>query len=670
MRAKLRKQSQEAGKTPPVTTSFAKFTWKKKENVLAKEAAKVAAEFIKEDEAAVKQNPVSAEDSFAKSLAVAKEIAQKLGGQQSVPPPWGSNSANRGRIRPNLPAPAAVLRKATMMGKPAPLNTFLSIRPQNTTVLESPSKDAPIFPDPLPKALNAQNSLLEARTQPPTGRPGPVEPMSGLAVAKTELTEAKAPPSVTQPAPPEVKPVPKVSQLAPIEAKPPEAKPLPPTLRPAPFEVNPAPPVCQPAPFEVNPAPPVCQPAPSVAKPAMIKIVSDVAAPGVPESEQTRTVFVKPPPFTTVGGGSQKSEKVKSNLAAAKAQQLFHIFYSSVGQSGASTITKPTTDTKADGSSTNKSQLPTPQAPTAHAQQQPFTQPQPPTRVCTSPQLQSNKSQSLQTNPESDLQIASVWSLQSTAAPTPEPSLSPSKTLSQQSSTLKPESQLITESKSELEPTCQTESQPELTSQIQTGPQSETEPTHDAEPLSCPPSQSEPQSVDQNQSMTSKSESQLAPQSETAKLEPNHQIQSQPERTPPIQTELQSEIESSAHPGTHSVAEHEPKAGPKTRGKPTPTKRIPPAPRPVRQTRSQTRYQTRQQQQSQSEPEPEPASGDSDSAASEPKGADTSDPGSGSQPEDGALGEGHSQLMEVTSENLGLPSDVSCLDFEYDYNFE
>ncbi|KAG7233249.1 hypothetical protein INR49_007328 [Caranx melampygus] len=97
MRAKLRKQSAEAGKPVPAcpSTSFGKFTWKKKENVLAKVAEKVAAEFIKEDEAAVRQQqPISVEDSFAKSMAVAKEIANKLGGQQNMPPPWVSNGAN------------------------------------------------------------------------------------------------------------------------------------------------------------------------------------------------------------------------------------------------------------------------------------------------------------------------------------------------------------------------------------------------------------------------------------------------------------------------------------------------------------------------------------------------------------------------------------------------
>lgn len=161
MRAKLRKQSLEAGKPAPMamTTSFGKFTWKKRENVLAKEAEKVAAEFIKDDEAAAEQKPVSVEDSFAQSMAVAKEIAQKLAGH--TPPPWVSNGANRGRIRPNLPAPAAVMRKTTMTGKPAPLNTFLSIRPQNTCLLGSPPKDGLMSLHPSTKTLNAQNALLE-----------------------------------------------------------------------------------------------------------------------------------------------------------------------------------------------------------------------------------------------------------------------------------------------------------------------------------------------------------------------------------------------------------------------------------------------------------------------------------------------------------------------------
>ncbi|XP_070832906.1 zinc finger protein 318-like isoform X1 [Chaetodon trifascialis] len=603
MRAKLRKQSLEASKpaTAAMTPSFGKFTWKKKENVLAKEAQKVAAEFIKDDEMAVKQNPVLAEDSFAKSVAVAKEIAQKLSGQQNMPPPWVSN---RGRIRPNLPAPAAVLRKTAMMGKPAPLNTFLSIRPQNTSLQGPPQKDEVIIPGPLTTALNAQNVQLEANPEPQSNKPGPFEAIPAPVVARPE---------------------------------PVEANPLPPVSRPEPLEVKSVLSEAQPSSSEAKPAPSGATRASSTAKPVqppMIKIVSDVAAPGVPESEQTHTVFVKPPPFMSMGDGAQKSEKVKSNLAAAKAQDLFDIFYSS--QSGICSITKPATSTRAEESSTNKGQLPVPQAQKPKPQCQLLT-PSQPAVVSTSPHQVSNTLPSPQTQPESDLQIASVWSLQSTPASTPE--IAPSKT------------------------TLQT-IQPKLT----------------------PPAQSEAQSVPQKQWLTLQSESQIPPQSEPAEVDPTTPTQSQSNQAPQIQTEPQSEpqqdkyTEPQSHPETHreTAPEPESKPGPKTRGKATPTKRTPPAPRPVQQTRSQTRYQTRQQQQQQqshSEPEPEPEpepelpSADSDSAASDPKGLDTSDAGPGLLAEERAPNEGDPQMMEITSETLDLPSTLTSLDFESDLNF-
>ncbi|XP_070832910.1 zinc finger protein 318-like isoform X4 [Chaetodon trifascialis] len=583
MRAKLRKQSLEASKpaTAAMTPSFGKFTWKKKENVLAKEAQKVAAEFIKDDEMAVKQNPVLAEDSFAKSVAVAKEIAQKLSGQQNMPPPWVSN---RGRIRPNLPAPAAVLRKTAMMGKPAPLNTFLSIRPQNTSLQGPPQKDEVIIPGPLTTALNAQNVQLEANPEPQSNKPGPFEAIPAPVVARPE---------------------------------PVEANPLPPVSRPEPLEVKSVLSEAQPSSSEAKPAPSGATRASSTAKPVqppMIKIVSDVAAPGVPESEQTHTVFVKPPPFMSMGDGAQKSEKVKSNLAAAKAQDLFDIFYSS--QSGICSITKPATSTRAEESSTNKGQLPVPQAQKPKPQCQLLT-PSQPAVVSTSPHQVSNTLPSPQTQPESDLQIASVWSLQS-----------------------------------------------KLT----------------------PPAQSEAQSVPQKQWLTLQSESQIPPQSEPAEVDPTTPTQSQSNQAPQIQTEPQSEpqqdkyTEPQSHPETHreTAPEPESKPGPKTRGKATPTKRTPPAPRPVQQTRSQTRYQTRQQQQQQqshSEPEPEPEpepelpSADSDSAASDPKGLDTSDAGPGLLAEERAPNEGDPQMMEITSETLDLPSTLTSLDFESDLNF-
>ncbi|KAL6102300.1 uncharacterized protein ACO6RY_17367 [Pungitius sinensis] len=561
MRAKLRKQSLEPGRRPPppaAAPSFGKFTWKRKENVLAKEAEKVAAEFIKEDEAAAGSNAASPADSFARSMAVAKEIADKLGGH-STPPPW---AYNRGRIRPNLPAPAAVLRKTTTAGKPAPLNTFLSI--QNAALAgPPPPPETHSCSDGLMRALTSQNTLLQNTPQPPAAAPSVCKP----------------PPPVCNPAPSVCKPPPPVCNPAPSVCKPP------------PPVCNPAPSVCKPPPIEAKfrlpetaPASPVAKPAP----PSMIKIVSDVAAPGVPEGEQTRTVFVKPPPFMNVGDGPQKPEKLRSNLAAAKAQDLFNIFYSRVDQSGASSITKPAADASAAASSTTKSCFPTPQAP--KTQPQVLTPPQPPPEV---PKAPPPGSPSPQTQQETVIQIESVWSLQPPPAP-------------------------------------RTETAPGRAS----------------------PVQPEDHSGTQNQISTPTSPSQTKP----AELEPTPQTQ-----CPQIPTDGQPDRDTQSPLHLETAPEHAPKPSPRTRGK-----RTPPAPRPVRQTRSQTRYQTRQQSQS----EPEPALSDSDSVGLEPKGPDPTDPGPGLLLEGGVPSEGDPPVTEITSETLGLPADMTSLDFDYNFNFE
>ncbi|XP_037321499.2 zinc finger protein 318 [Pungitius pungitius] len=755
MRAKLRKQSLEPGRPPPpaAAPSFGKFTWKRKENVLAKEAEKVAAEFIKEDEAAAGGNAASPADSFARSMAVAKEIADKLGGH-STPPPW---AYNRGRIRPNLPAPAAVLRKTTTAGKPAPLNTFLSI--QNAALAGlPPPPETHSCSDGLMRALTAQNTLLQNTPPPAVGNPAPsvckppppvCNPAPSVSkppppVCNPAPSVSKPPPPVCNPAPSVSKPPPPVCNPAPSVSKPPPAvgnpapsvskppppvcnpapsvskppppvcnpapsvskppppvcnpapsvskppppvcnpapsvskppppvcnpapsvskppppvcnpapsvskppppvcnpapsvskppppvcnpapsvsKPPPPVCNPAPSVSKPPPPVCNPAPSVSKPPPPVCNPAPSVSKPpppvcnsapsvskpppieakfrlpetapaspvakpappSMIKIVSDVAAPGVPEGEQTRTVFVKPPPFMNMGDGPQKPEKLRSNLAAAKAQDLFNIFYSRVDQSGASSITKPAADASAAASSTTKSCFPTPQAP--KTQPQLLTPPQPPPEV---PKAPPPGSPSPQTQQEPVIQIESVWSLQP-------------------------------------------------------APRTET-PLGRASPV-----QPDDHSGPQNQISTPTSPSQTKP----AELEPTPQIPTdgQPDR------DTQSPLHLETPPDT--APEHAPKPSPRTRGK-----RTPPAPRPVRQTRSQTRYQTRQQSQS----EPEPALSDSDSVGLEPKGPDPTDPGPGVLLEGGAPSEGDPPVTEITSETLGLPADMTSLDFDYNFNFE
>ncbi|XP_026210065.1 zinc finger protein 318 isoform X2 [Anabas testudineus] len=698
MRAKLRKQSLEAGKPAPVTTttSFGKFMWKKKENLLAKEAEKVAAEFIKDDEAAAsQQEPVSVEDSFAKSMAVAKEIAEKLAGQNTLPPPWVSSSANRGRIRPNLPAPAVVLRRTTMTGKPASLNTFLSIRPQNTGLLDPPPKDDPLFPDPLTKALNAQKALLETKPVPPDG------PLETPAASKPEFYEAKSPSLVTGPAPVQVKPVPPVFKL---ETKSGLA------------EINPAPLVSKPDPVERKPAPSDVKSTQST----LVKIVSDVAAPGVPESEQTRTVFVKPPPFMNMGDGSQKSEKLKSNLAAAKAQDLFGIFYSSISQPGPPSITKPAANSRGNGSSAKKSPPPTPQPPKPQRQPQPQGQSQISIELHTSPQpnLNSSTSNSQFQPPSEGHKPDSTNSLPSTQnqcrhptqvhiSPQPDSSKSAQKKQSQSkllnedhtsppldSNVSPPSAQIQAPPPAEVRKPSTNQSPPSIQIQTQSPATVHISPQPDSKNTPSPSPQSNPKSGIQITSVwslqptqasapviapskttlhtTPKTESHITSQTRPAEEEPKCHTQSQ--NSSQIPEVLQCEPQPSQDTQPHSQLEHypetapepQPKPGPKTRGKTTPAKKTPPAPCPVRQTRYQTR---RRQQQSQPEPEPELASGHSDSAVSDPKGLDTSDPRSGLQPEVGGPCEEEHQV-EVTPETLGLPSDMTSLDFEYDFNFE
>ncbi|XP_030603296.1 LOW QUALITY PROTEIN: zinc finger protein 318 [Archocentrus centrarchus] len=700
MRAKLRKQSLEAGKpAPPATTTFGKFMWKKKENMLAKEAEKVAAEFIKEDEAAAKEKPVSAEDSFAKSMAVAKEIAEKLGSQPSIAAPWMSN---RGRIRPNLPTPAVGLRKPTTMGRPASLNTFLSIRPQSTSLLGPP----PVLPS-APTSFG--NGLLQTKPIPPVNRPGPFEAMRPP-VHKPALFQVRPPPPVSvlelskvKPTPPpiseltpiqsgeattptqsEVNPASPVSEPATVESEPAPAEPK--LLKS--FEVNPAPPVSKPSPVDLKPVPVEAKPLPSSgitatpAQPAMIKIVSDVAAPGVPESEQIHTVFVKPPPFMKKSE-VQKSDKFKRNLAAAKAQDLFDIFYSSVGQTGPSSFSKLASDSRTEGSSVGKSSCPIPQIPSnpqLELQRKPQPEPQ--------SQLQSQPHSEPQSQPHPEPQCQPQLEPQSQPHAEPQPQLKPeleSLPQSQSQAVIQfppptdvqkcpqrdpdehPQSPLTpTNSGIQIASVWSLQSSKDSTSKLTLPNETDTQ---TAQPRLPPPPQFEVHIAPQNQSLTAKSDCQISPESQSAELQSQHKPASE------IQTELQSEpdpnkdIQSYPEPQSLAESEHKPKPGPKIRGKTTPTKKTPSAPRPTRQTRSQTRYQTRQQQQ-QNQPEPEPGSASGDTAASDPKSLDTEDPGSGLRTEAVGPSEEDPQMMEITAETLGLPSDMTSLDFEYDFNFE
>ncbi|XP_029608886.1 zinc finger protein 318 [Salmo trutta] len=299
LRAKLRKKSEETAKVEPKTPSaFGKFSWKKNlENELAKEAERVAVEFLKEDEEEVEEDDDP--DAFSKSLAAAKSIAIKLSGKTVISPTSAWVPFNSGKIRPNLPAPSTVLRKPSGLGpwvyaKPAPLNTFLSIRPPGDSgvtplpvIQNQPKNDPVLAADIISKAFCGEEVDLK-KSADGNGKPGPT--------STPDEKKASTAESFSQ-----------ASTSTPSAVMPEFKTPLPPLT--------------------------------------MMTMKFDVSAPGVPESEQNVPVMVTPPPFMQRPPSEvmNKSEKPKSNLAAAKAQDLFDIFYSSITTASTTSITSTAT---------------------------------------------------------------------------------------------------------------------------------------------------------------------------------------------------------------------------------------------------------------------------------------------------------------------------------------
>ncbi|KAM4730109.1 LOW QUALITY PROTEIN: uncharacterized protein znf318 [Anableps anableps] len=621
MRAKLRKQAQEAGKAPPSAgagTSFGKFTWKKKENQLAKEAQKVAAEFLKEEEAAAKEQPGIDEDSLSKSVAAAKEIAEKLAGEELKPPSW--YPSGRGQIRPNLRAPVAPLRRASLAGKPASLNTFLNMRPQSTDGgPPGPFPRAPFRP-PNPQMFNSKPG-------PPVNAAGLLEPMSAvLAVTKPEPFGPKLPPSMlkpelsqntsvsagskpdsaeSKPAPPEAKQEPLFLKPAPVQSKPAPVQSSPSTVSPVPLRTAFS--ETQSAPSEVKaatspaPAAPLTPSKAAPSQPALIKIVSDVAAPGVPENEQTRTVFVKPPPFKSMLGGPQKSEKLQGNLAAAKAQALFDIFYSSLGQSGPPSFSKTETDIRAGQSSPSVPQaLQNKTKPQNKPGPQPQDKPQPKDNPKSHPQIQQQAKPLTQSHKQPPPPQDEPQQTQPQPQDTPksQPQIQPQDKLLTQSHKQPPPPQDEPESQPQIEPQ-QTQPQPQdkPKSHTQIQPQdkpltqshNQTQPKIEPQPLQQTQPQDKPTPQPQIQPPNiplAQSPNQPQPQDETESLQqtkPQHKPKSHPQIQPQdkLLTQFYSQLQPQDEPksqqqshqkaGSHPLNQKEPSDEPQHQSEPQTT---------------------------------------------------------------------------------------------------
>ncbi|XP_052469668.1 zinc finger protein 318-like isoform X5 [Carassius gibelio] len=261
--AKLRKKNEEAAGR----FGFGRFGLKKpQKTALEKEAERMAAQFLKEEEESMPtemaENTDAELDPFSKSIAAAKSIAIKLSGKTVLPPSGEWLAYNENKANPNLPPPQAPM----------------VIRKSYTGVQNKPTPSADKSPAPV------------------TGTQG-VPALSADLISKAFGGEEV---QLKQTKDTSAKPV-DINIPVPLQS---------PTV--APKMVNPS---------QMNPVTP---------RQCVITLESDVAAPGVPEEEQKLTVILRPPPqlSSNARDPSPKTVKPKTTLAAGKAKDLYDIFYS------------------------------------------------------------------------------------------------------------------------------------------------------------------------------------------------------------------------------------------------------------------------------------------------------------------------------------------------------
>ncbi|XP_016317342.1 zinc finger protein 318 isoform X2 [Sinocyclocheilus anshuiensis] len=262
--AKLRKKNEEATGRP----GFGKFGLKKpQKTALEKEAERMAAQFLKEEEESMPsetaENKDAELDPFSKSIAAAKSIAIKLTGKALLPPAGVWLAYNENKTNPNLPPPLSpmVIRKSYtgVQNKPTP-SADKSPAPVTGT-----QKGPTLSADLISKAFSGEEVQLKQTKDIPAN---PVDIFSISVPVQSPTAALKMVNS---------------SQMKPV-------------------------------------TPSQC----------VITLESDVAAPGVPEEEQKLTVILRPPPQLSSNARDlpPKTVKPKTTLAAGKAKDLFDIFYS------------------------------------------------------------------------------------------------------------------------------------------------------------------------------------------------------------------------------------------------------------------------------------------------------------------------------------------------------
>ncbi|XP_008123623.2 zinc finger protein 318 isoform X2 [Anolis carolinensis] len=334
-------------------SSFGKFSWRKTEKEEKNQVKDV--DLLKEESTEECKDKDSKSQSGKSN---SKPIAIKLSGKTVIPhtSTWTPvvSTSSQAKIKPNLPVPTMVLRKSatTTVNKPAPLNTFLSIKSSGASNKPLPfvkegNQEVVLAPDIISKAFGGEvvdlkGSQEDAKTAEQVEDKELESVKKAIAHAKG-LEEAKMSAIRAQ--------LEEAAALAQAKAK--EfaiakqrmirmAKKNEQSLiferskQHRPFLSLPAGPL---RPLSQQLQSPVLYLLPSFPPPKQAVILADDLAPGV--SEDDKNILAMPmcprplPPPNIFRNHTQKLEKKNTSLAAGNAQDLYDVFYNSTVRSPA-----------------------------------------------------------------------------------------------------------------------------------------------------------------------------------------------------------------------------------------------------------------------------------------------------------------------------------------------
>ncbi|NXE87485.1 ZN318 protein, partial [Menura novaehollandiae] len=161
---KKEEKKEESKKESPSQTSFGKFSWKKTEREDKTPGGAIPKE--ENTEGNKEENKCQSVKSHLKPIEI------KLSGKTVIPhtSPWIPvvSTATPAKVLPNLPVPTMIFRKSNTatVSKPAPLNTFLSIKSSGATtkplpVVKETNADLLLPPDIISKAFGGEEVILK-----------------------------------------------------------------------------------------------------------------------------------------------------------------------------------------------------------------------------------------------------------------------------------------------------------------------------------------------------------------------------------------------------------------------------------------------------------------------------------------------------------------------------